>query len=75
MRRQFDDICFGDLEYLRDTCLERFARAVRSGYQCNMQHRLRDEYALKDTENEYETFDEETRWEFEVYKIKLEDMD
>ena len=74
MRKQFDDICFGDLDYLKETCLERFTRAVRAGYQCQMQHRLRDEYTLRDVENEYGKWDEETRWQYEVYRQKLEDM-
>jgi hypothetical protein len=74
MRKQFDEICFGDLEYLRSTCLERFAKATRSGYQHQMQSRLRDEYSLRDTENEYSKLSEETRWEYEVYKMRLDDM-
>ena len=73
MRKQFDEICFGDLEYLRNTCLERFARAVRAGYQNQMQSRLRDEYALREKENEYDKLSEETRWDYEVYKMRLED--
>lgn len=74
MRKQFDEICFGDLEYLKTTCLERFARAVRSGYHSEMQKRLRDEYETRPPENEYRRFDEEIRWEEEVYKQKLEDL-
>lgn len=31
MRENFDKVCFGDLAYLEDTCLERFARSVRFG--------------------------------------------
>ena len=74
MRNQFDEICFGDVEYLRGTCLERFARSVRSDYQNQAQHRLRDEYTLNDVENEYNKLSEETRWDYEVYKAKLEDL-
>ena len=74
MKRQFEEVCYGDLEYLESTCLERFARAVRSGYKCRMQSRLRDEYSLKDTDNEYYDMAEETRWEEEVYRMKLEDL-
>lgn len=74
MKKQFEEICFGDLEYLRSTCLERFAKAIRSGYQSQMQSRLRDEYTLRDVENEYNKLSEETRWEYEVYKQRLEDM-
>lgn len=73
MREQFDEICFGDLEYLRGTCLERFSRAVRSGAQSQMQNRLRDEYTLRDVENQYSKMDEETRWEFDLYNQKLEE--
>lgn len=74
MKKQYEEICFGDLDYLRDTCLERFSRAVRSGYQCQMQSRLRDEYTLRDVENEYNKLSEETRWDYDVYKMKLDDM-
>lgn len=75
MRKQYDEICFGDMEYLRSTCLERYAKEVRSGdHNRHMQSRLRDEYSLRDTENEYSKLAEETRWEYEVYKQRLEDM-
>jgi hypothetical protein len=74
MKKQYEEICFGDLEYLRNTCLERYGRAVRSGYQNKMQSRLRDEYSLRDTDNEYSKLSEETRWEYEVYKMRLDDM-
>jgi hypothetical protein len=73
MKTQFEETCLGDLEYLKGTCLSRFAKGIRAGYQCKMQSRLRDEYALKETENEYDNFSEETRWDYEVYKMKLED--
>lgn len=74
MKRQYEEICFGDLEYLRNTCLERYARAIRSEQQSQMQSRLRDEYSLRDTKNEYSKLSEETRWEYEVYKMKLDDL-
>lgn len=48
MKQQYEEICFGDLEYLKSTCLERFVRAIRFRYQCRMQKRLRDEYSLDD---------------------------
>lgn len=73
MKEQYETICFGDLEYLSGTCLERFAKAIRAGYQSQMQYRLRDEYGTKKSENEYQKFSEETRWDYEVYKLKLED--
>lgn len=73
MKTQFEEICCGDIEYLRSTCLERFARAVRSGYRSKRQKRHRDEYTLRETENEYSRLSEETRWDFELYKTRLED--
>lgn len=74
MKQQFEEVCYGDIEYLKGTCLERYARAIRSGYQSVTQKRLRDEYALRDTENEYSKFSEETHWDYELYKRKLEDL-
>jgi len=74
MKKQYEEICLGDMEYLRSTCLERFARSVRSGNHSQMQSRLRDEYALRDIDGEYSNLSEETRWEYEVYKLKLDDM-
>ena len=74
MRRQYEEVCFGDLEYLKNTCLERYSRAVRSGEAGRMQSRLRDEYSLRNMENEYDKLAEETRWDYEVYKMKLDDL-
>ena len=74
MRKQFEEVCYGDLDYLSNTCLERFARAVRSGYNSQQQSRLRDEYSLREPEDGYDKLAEETRWEYEVYKMKLEDL-
>ncbi|QIB69203.1 hypothetical protein Ami103574_07645 [Aminipila butyrica] len=74
MRKHFDDVCFGDVDYLGGTCLDRFARAIRAGYQTQDQQGLRDEYALRDTENEYEQWDEESRWSYDLYWQTLEDL-
>jgi hypothetical protein len=74
MRKQYDEVCYGDMDYLSNTCLERFARVIRAGYNSRMQSRLRDEYALRDIEDEYGELSEETRWDYEVYKTKLEDL-
>lgn len=30
MRKQFENVCHGDLEYLEETCLSNFARAIRA---------------------------------------------
>lgn len=74
MRAQYDEVCFGDMDYLSNTCLERFARATRSGSKSHMQSRLQDEYSQRSADNGYDTLSEETRWEYEVYKMKLEDL-
>lgn len=74
MKKEFEEVCFGDIEYLKGTCLERYARAIRSGYRSEAQKRLRDEYSLRENENEYEKFSEENRWDYELYKRKLEDL-
>lgn len=74
MRQQFEEVCFGDFDYLSGTCLERYARAIRSEEYNQKKSRLRDEYSLSDNENEYNELSEEARWEYEVYKMKLEDL-
>lgn len=74
MRKQYEEVCYGDMDYLSNTCLERFARAIRSGYNSRVQSRLRDEYSLRDTMDEYGELSEETRWDCNVYKTKLEDL-
>jgi len=58
MSEQFESVCFGDIEYLESTCLERFAAAVRAGY---------DGYKKTGGHNEYEKVDEESRWDKELY--------
>lgn len=32
MKEQFENLCFGDLDYLESTCLANFAEAIRAGY-------------------------------------------
>ncbi|MDD6037253.1 MAG: DUF6323 family protein [bacterium] len=32
MREQFEEICFGDFDYLESTCLDTFVQTVRAGY-------------------------------------------
>lgn len=33
MKEQFETVCYGDLDYLEETCLDVFAQAVRGGYK------------------------------------------
>lgn len=74
MRKQFDEVCYGDMDYLCNTCMERYARATLSGFNNQLQSRLRDEYSLRETENEYDILSEEIRWDYGLYKAKLDDM-
>ncbi len=65
MREQFDQVCFGDLDYLEGTCLDVFAQAVRAGYE-----------GFRSTEGrgEYGKFDEVKRWDYELYLEALRDL-
>lgn len=65
MYEQFETVCFGDLDYLEGTCLERFATAVRAGY---------DGYRSTGGRNVYEKFSEEKRWDKELYLEVLKDL-
>lgn len=65
MREQSETVCFGDLEYLKGTCLERFSRAVRGGY---------DAYRQSQGRGEYEQFSEEQRWDDTLYMRVLKEM-
>lgn len=65
MREQFESVCFGDLEYLSGTCLERFCTAIRAGYE-----------GYKETggSHEYEQFSEEARWDKNLYLQVLREL-
>lgn len=65
MKEQFETVCTGDTDYLSDTCLERFAQAIRAGYT---------DYIGTDGHNQYENFDEETRWDKELYLEVLKEL-
>ncbi len=65
MKEQFENICSGDTDYLADTCLERFAQAIRAGYTG---------YIGTDGHNEYEKFDEEPRWDKDLYLQVLTEL-
>lgn len=65
MKEQFEGVCAGDIDYLANTCLERFAQAIRAGYT-----------GFIETEgyNEYEKFDEEQRWDKDLYLQVLTEL-
>lgn len=65
MREQYDNICFGDLDYLEGTCLAVFAHAVREGYRG---------YERSEGYGAYGEFDEVKRWDYEVYLETLKEL-
>ena len=65
MREQYDEICFGDLDYLEGTCLNHFAQAIRAGYRG---------FRVTLGRGEYFQFDEFKRWDHELYLEVLKDL-
>lgn len=65
MREQFETVCFGDLDYLADTCLERFSRAVRAGYRG---------FRSSGGHGEYENLAQEKRWDKDLYMEVLREL-
>lgn len=65
MKEQFEKICFGDLEYLEETCLADFAEAIRAGYRG---------YKASDGYGEYQKFDRVKRWDYEMYLETLKEL-
>ncbi len=65
MREQFENTCFGDLEYLEGTCLNIFSQAIRAGYRG---------YEASRGYGEYGSFDEVKRWDYELYLEALQDL-
>lgn len=65
MKEQFEEICFGDLEYLEGTCLSLFAQAIRAGYRG---------YTATDGLGEYGRLDEVKRWDYELYMEALREL-
>lgn len=65
MKEQFENLCYGDLDYLETTCLSNFAQAVRAGY---------DGYKSSDGYGEYSKFDDVKRWDHELYFEVLREL-
>lgn len=65
MKEQFENLCFGDLDYLERTCLANFAEAIRAGY---------DGYKGTDGLGEYSKFDDVKRWDYELYLETLKEL-
>ena len=64
MKEQFENVCFGDFDYLEGTCLDIFAQAIRAGYSG---------YAKTEGKGEFEKFDIVRRWDRELYLEALRD--
>ena len=65
MREHFENVCFGDLDYLEGTCLDIFARAIRAGYSG---------YIESEDRGEFEKFDIVTRWDKGLYLQALSEL-
>ena len=65
MKEQFENLCFGDLDYLESTCLANFAEAIRAGYSG---------YKGSDGYGEYSKFDDVKRWDYELYLETLKEL-
>lgn len=65
MREQFEETCFGDLDYLEGTCLDIFAQAVRAGYRG---------YRATQGHGEFGAFDIVARWDKELYLEVLREL-
>ena len=65
MREQFDEVCFGDVEYLEGTCLDRLAQEVRRGFEG---------YKATGGRRVYESISQESRWDQELYMEVLRDL-
>lgn len=65
MKEQFENLCFGDLDYLESACLANFAEAIRAGY---------GGYKGSDGYGEYSKFDDVKRWDYELYLEILKEL-
>lgn len=65
MKEQFEEVCFGDLDYLESTCLELFAQAIRRGYRG---------YVTTAGQGELEKVDIVKRWDRELYLEALREL-
>jgi hypothetical protein len=65
MREQFDDVCFGSIEYLESTCLDRFAMSIKKGYRG---------YQQSGGSGDYERLREEPGWDRNLYETALKDQ-
>jgi hypothetical protein len=65
MREQFDEVCFGDLDYLEGTCLALLAEAIRAGYQ---------DYQQTQGKHAFSALDIVPRWDRDIYLQTLRNL-
>lgn len=65
MKEQFNGVCYGSVEYLGDTCLDRFSAAIRAGYEG---------YKQTGGKGVYAQFSQEERWDKELFLSVLKDL-
>lgn len=65
MKEQFETVCYGDFDYLENTCLDIFSQAVRAGYSG---------YQASQGRGEFAQFDIVTRWDRELYLETLKEL-
>ena len=66
MKEQFETVCFGDLDYLAETCLEVFAQAIRAGYRG---------YIRTNGKGEFTEMDQVMRWDRSLYLEALKQLE
>lgn len=65
MKEQFENLCYGDLDYLEGTCLSNFAQAIRAGYEG---YRETDGYGV------YSRFEFQESWRRDLYLDALQEL-
>jgi len=65
MKEQFETVCYGDLDYLEETCLDIFAQAIRAGYKG---------YKQTQGHGEFTKIDIVPRWDKELYLETLREL-
>lgn len=65
MKEQFENLCYGDLDYLEGTCLSNFAQAIRAGYKG---------YRETDGYGEYSRFEFQESWRRDLYLDALQEL-
>jgi len=65
LKQQFDTISYGDIDYLRSTCLPRFSEAITKGYR---------EFIENKGFVSENLISHEQRWDFELFYEQLKEL-